>query len=121
MGLDTSHGCWHGPYSSFMAWREKICEVAGYGDIRDRVGFGGEVPWPGDDPLSILLYHSDCDGIIEASDCAPIADRLESLLPALKTADKANPRIIMNYESKTRQFIEGLREASANNEDVDFH
>jgi hypothetical protein len=21
MGLDTSHGCWHGPYSQFMRWR----------------------------------------------------------------------------------------------------
>ncbi len=21
MGLDTSHDCWHGPYSQFMRWR----------------------------------------------------------------------------------------------------
>lgn len=29
MGLDTSHDCWHGPYSSFMRWREEIAKVVG--------------------------------------------------------------------------------------------
>lgn len=29
MGLDTTHGCWHGAYSAFMRWREKLAEVAG--------------------------------------------------------------------------------------------
>jgi hypothetical protein len=28
MGLDTSHSCWHGAYSAFMTWREKLAEVA---------------------------------------------------------------------------------------------
>ena len=29
MGLDTTHGCWHGGYISFMAWRQKLAEAAG--------------------------------------------------------------------------------------------
>ncbi len=29
MGLDTSHGCWHGAYSAFMRWRETIAAIAG--------------------------------------------------------------------------------------------
>ncbi len=29
MGLDTSHDCWHGAYSAFGRWREKLAEVAG--------------------------------------------------------------------------------------------
>jgi hypothetical protein len=29
MGLDTSHGCWHGAYSAFSRWRTKLAEVAG--------------------------------------------------------------------------------------------
>lgn len=29
MGLDTSHDCWHGPYSTFMRWRRKIAKLAG--------------------------------------------------------------------------------------------
>lgn len=29
MGLDTTHGCWHGAYSAFSRWRMKLAEVAG--------------------------------------------------------------------------------------------
>ena len=29
MGLDTTHGCWSGPYSSFGRWREEIARVVG--------------------------------------------------------------------------------------------
>ena len=29
MGLDTSHDCWHGPYSAFMRWREWLADLAG--------------------------------------------------------------------------------------------
>ena len=27
MGLDTTHGCWHGTYSAFNRWRNKIAEM----------------------------------------------------------------------------------------------
>jgi hypothetical protein len=30
MGLDTTHDCWHGAYSAFNRWRDKLGEVAGY-------------------------------------------------------------------------------------------
>jgi hypothetical protein len=29
MGLDTTHNCWHGPYSSFMRWRQEIARAVG--------------------------------------------------------------------------------------------
>jgi hypothetical protein len=29
MGLDCSHDAWHGSYSAFARWREKIAELAG--------------------------------------------------------------------------------------------
>ena len=29
MGLDTSHGCWHGAYSAFSRWRCGIAKAAG--------------------------------------------------------------------------------------------
>lgn len=29
MGLDTSHDCWHGPYSMFMRWREWLAAQVG--------------------------------------------------------------------------------------------
>lgn len=39
MGLDTTHGCWHGAYSAFMRWREKLAEVAGLPPLMLMEGF----------------------------------------------------------------------------------
>lgn len=122
MGLDTSHDCWHGAYSSFMRWRKKLSEVAGYGDLDKRAGFGGDLPWPSveADVLVELLHHSDCDGEIHADLCGPLADRLETLLPALKIAGDGQGHI-GTYEDKTKQFIVGLRLAASLKEPVNFH
>ena len=123
MGLDTSHGCWHGAYSSFNRFRKKVCEVAGYGDLDKREGFSDNapgIPWPTDDPLVALLHHSDCDGEIAAEDCGPIADRLEGLLPSLERAGDGGGHI-GDYAVAARTFIVGLRDAAAKNEAVDFH
>ncbi len=120
MGLDTTHECWHGAYSAFGRWRTKLCEVAGYGNIEEREGFGGTTPWPEDDPLVTLLYHSDCDGDIPWEQCAPIADRLTSLLPALKVAGDGGGHVGY-YSDTTQRFIDGLRLAAARKENVEFH
>ncbi len=114
MGLDTSHDCWHGPYSSFNNWRRDICEVAGYGKLDDYEGFGGLKKWPDGDPLSELLYHSDCDGIIPVKSCLPIAKRLKQLIPAMKVKGEYS-------RVKTQDFIDGLMCAHKRKEDVDFH
>ncbi len=29
MGLDTTHDCWHGPYSSFNRWRTQLAAEIG--------------------------------------------------------------------------------------------
>ncbi len=39
MGLDTSHDAWHGAYSAFMRWREKLAEVAGLPPLELMEGF----------------------------------------------------------------------------------
>jgi len=39
MGLDTSHDCWHGAYSSFMRWRCEIAKAAGLPPLRFMEGF----------------------------------------------------------------------------------
>ncbi|HEX20687.1 MAG TPA: hypothetical protein ENG78_07710 [Acidiferrobacteraceae bacterium] len=120
MGLDTTHGCWSGGYISFNSWREKICAVSGLGCLEDYHGFGGSKPWPDDDALSILLYHSDCDGEIEWKDCAAIANRLDDIMPAMKVAGEGGGHI-GNYATKTQQFIDGLRLAASKEENVGFH
>jgi hypothetical protein len=43
MGLDTSHDCWHGPYSSFMSWREWLAGQIGI-PLRMMEGFADYQP-----------------------------------------------------------------------------
>ena len=121
MGLDTTHDCWHGPYSAFMRWREKLAEVAGYGSLREYSGFGegATKQWPNNgDALILLLDHSDCDGELPADRCGEIADRLAELLPAMEKADRDG---LNWYASKTQAFIDGLRRAAEKRENVEFH
>lgn len=133
MGLDTTHDCWHGPYSQFMRWREflnwcvmqdrkadPVCEAV------VRMGITGEAlvkAWDlglytdQSEPINVLMNHSDCDGSIAASVCGPLADALEGLIerymPARGTYDEMRPA--------TERFIAGLRRAAAAGEDVEFH
>lgn len=39
MGLDTSHGCWHGAYSAFMRWRQEVARAAGLPPLELMEGF----------------------------------------------------------------------------------
>jgi len=144
MGLDVSHDCWHGAYSAFHRWRVKLCEVAGLPPLDLMEGFyeaGGfnplgeaesgavrghilaQLPISWDclkpSPLHTLLNHSDCDGSIAWGDCAAMADALEALMPELPADDDAGH--IGNWREKTQAFIDGLRLAAEQKEDVEFH
>lgn len=134
MGLDTDYGCWRGAYSAFTRWRNKLAEVAGYPLVRDDHGyeyagvvndprwtdanFQGEWSLPPEDPLLILLVHSDCDGTIPAKLVPFLRMRLEQLLPLLP--DEDNGGHIGNWRDKTQAFIDGLAKAEADGEGVDF-
>ena len=139
MGLDTTHDCWHGAYSSFTRWRNELASVAGYqlATIEYDDGWRSEtvlIDWghlateetlagkwsetPGD-PLLVLIVHSDCDGGIYPEQAQVLADRLEELLPLLPSKNDAGH--IGNWRNKTQQFIDGLREAFDNYEVVEFH
>ncbi len=138
MGLDCSHDCWSGAYSRFSRWRDELARAAGYRfrepteqERRDYLAvspcpdlnweqipperfageWGASVP---DDALLYLIVHSDCDGVLHPAQAAPLADRLEQLLPELED----NPH--EEWPRRTRQFIDGLRLAAAAGEDVEF-
>lgn len=117
MGLDTTHDCWHGAYSSFNDWRRAICTAAGWGSLDNYQGYGGSEGFPVDDVLTALLDHSDCDGSLPWVICGALADRLEALLPKLPDATGL-PRCV---REDTEQFIAGLRRAYEAREDVEFH
>jgi len=138
MGLDTSHDCWHGAYSAFTRWRNTLAEIAGY-----RLGKPdptapwyecAEINWEAitpdnlqgvwervpEDPLIVLIAHSDCDGEIRPREAGPLADRLEELLPKI-TELGVGAGHIGNWREKTQKFIDGLRRAAKNDEPVKFH
>lgn len=142
MGLTVSHGSWNGAYSAFNRWRTYIAEVAGYcvWDVRDDEGPMREViilEWhqitnknlfgvwekPPHDPLHVLFVHSDCEGKIIPEQAKPLADALEQLLPKMKVnTPEAGGHIAANggYYRVTEKFINGLRLAVSENEDVEF-
>ncbi len=142
MGLDTTHDCWHGSYSAFLRWRDKLAEVAGYtfhkdelgrfvpdidwGNIQNIIGYDLNGKWSTipvrpdgtPDPLIILLAHSDCEGELQNEYLGAIANRLKELLPKLEGLEDGGH--IGNYVDKTQKFIDGLQLAYKNNENVEF-
>lgn len=133
MGLDTSHDCWHGPYSAFTRWRNALAVAADW-QIENVDGYMlpknidwnqiteenimGQWDHMPEDPLVIIQAHSDCDGEIPWQFCGPLADRLEQLLPKLPDGHGVRE---LSLQSATQRFIDGLREAAAAQEPVDFH
>jgi hypothetical protein len=115
MGLDVTHACWHGGYSSFNMWRRTVAKAAGLDFDNENQCAAME---PG--PLRTLLMHSDCDGIIAAGECGPLADVLTALLPEIERLSPFPRGIPRNRAEDTEQFIAGLREAFAAGEDVEF-
>lgn len=71
------------------------------------------------DPLSELLYHSDCDGYITYGKCGKIAKRLTELLPIIDDSLDFGGHI-GNFKSKTLQFIKGLELANSRKEKLIF-
>lgn len=138
MGLDTTHECWHGAYSAFHRWRLKLAEVAGYkiGEIKNSDGsiardmviidwgrithdnIMGKWKKTPDDPLMILIAHSDCDGKIYPRHAKALAKRLEELLVLLPKDDDIGH--IGNWRSKTKYFISGLYAAAKEKKPVEF-
>lgn len=152
MGLDTTHGAWHGSYSAFARWRTEIAKhlgiplelMEGFYDEKSHNPFtllnykypkGDELEmsairriaknfpllWDAfkPNPLHELLYHSDCDGLIEWEKCKAIADELEKLLPELPDEDSGGH--VGPMKEKTKTFIDGLLLAYERKENLEFH
>lgn len=142
MGLDTTHDCWHGAYSAFSRWRNYVAKTAGYVIAKvtwDDVGYPADTvmlewhryeaknyygQWDTlpDDPLIILIVHSDCEGEIKPQHATILADRLEEILQDMED-EPANGHIAYHggYRACTEQFIAGLRSAAVANEPVRFY
>jgi hypothetical protein len=109
MGLDTNHNCFHGAYSAFSRWRDRLTELAGLDEkvlnglvTADTVRGKWKKRNPPADVLHVLLLHSDCDGKIPHRFCKPLAKRLDELR---RIDDDDWSR------TTTAQFIDGLLSA----------
>lgn len=117
MGLDTSHNCWHGPYSAFNRFRYSLGYQIGI-NLDDYDGYGGEKDLASiQHDLQPLFDHSDCDGYIEVEDSKRIVKGLNDVL------DKFDDSLQMDFDFKDNiiQFRDGCLDAISNDETIYFH
>ncbi len=148
MGLDTTHDCWHGPYGAFNRWREQLAKridlplplMKGFcpwfqamvPSDGSNIIYGFQKPtrysplkWPSstDEPLVLLLSHSDCDGDIRWQDAEAIANRLDTIIKAAHVMTVPSGSERADYDGfipACERFSNGLRSAAAAKENVDF-
>lgn len=138
MGLDTSHDCWHGPYSMFMQWREWVSEQIGlplymmqmyngeHGKGVHPVGNdGGVIPWSViSHPLVPLLAHSDCNGRLRWWECKDISLALLQLIRETENIDgkfpESNRACYDSMHGACKRFAIGCIKAYKAREDVIF-
>lgn len=134
MGLDVDYGAWHGAYSAFARFREKIAQVINIplnemeGFCRSEAGQYMEsenkdkppFPWNRykDDPIIFLLDHSDCDGEIERQHLLPLADRLDEIRTLTNDEDLGGH--CGQFHKCLLDFAQGCRGAYKNNDNLNF-
>lgn len=109
----------------FYGW---ILDIWGFGDpiqylpdwMQEQISGSLPISWESyqPDPLVILLHHSDSDGEIAWQDCLAIARRLEEIIDLLPIEDASGH--IGNWEKKTQAFIDGLKLAYEQQENIVF-
>ena len=120
MGLDTTHNCWHGPYSSFNKFRFQLANRIGI-NLKDYKGYGEAT---GKDLASIehdlmpLFNHSDCDGELNTEEQARIIIGLNDVLESWDM-----PETLENkwFRDQIIQFRDGCLDAFTNNEVIEFN
>lgn len=128
MGLDTSHDCWHGPYSSFHRWRIWLAERAGLPPLELMEGFMGatdhyahvrigtkvmdQYPWQG--------HSHEVAGLPISWDCLKPSP-LDHIDGEVTETSKPACAIYDGMVPATERFIAGLRLAAEAKETVEFH
>jgi len=119
MGLDTSHNCWHGPYSSFNRFRYSLGHQIGI-DLDDYAGYGKtgvKDLTKIEHELMPLFNHSDCDGILTVEESKQIVIGLNKVLENFNDKIEAD----YNFKENIIQFRDGCLDAIERNEEIDFH
>lgn len=119
MGLDTSHNCWHGSYSSFNRFRKSLASQIGI-DLDEYIGYGEKGTknlMSIEHNIQPLLNHSDCDGKLTVRESRRIVLGLNDIL------ENFNDKIKCDFDLKhcIIQFRDGCLDAISKNEEIDFH
>lgn len=118
MGLDTTHNCWHGPYSSFNNFRYSLGHQIGI-DLDNYIGYGdhGTISINTiEHDLFPLFNHSDCDGYLTPEESERIVKGLNSVLENFNEDIKVYP----NFKNQIIQFRDGCLDAISKNEVIEF-
>lgn len=118
MGLDTTHNCWHGPYSSFNRFRHSLAEQIGI-SLDDYCGYNdngtkdlGKIKHD----IRPLLNHSDCDGHLTPLQAKRVAKGLDNILNNLNNEIQFD----YNFVEKITEFRDGCLLAFKNKEKIEF-
>lgn len=133
MGLDTTHGAFHGSYSAFNNFRGFLLKSIGgsYPPHEDKELSNGHWYWgegysfETHKGLAEFFCHSDCDGEISPEMCKVVADELEEILPKIEELaekEQAYGHILRDggWVEVTKRFINGCRLAHERNEPLEF-
>ena len=131
MGLDTTHGAFHGAYSSFNRFRQAVTRtMCGSWPPHNDLSLDPE-RWYFDDErmnreshpgLFVLMEHSDCDGEISPGDCFLVANDLDALADDMEREGLGvgHTRRDGGYAEVARQFARGCRAAARASEPLEF-
>lgn len=118
MGLDTTHNCWHGPYSIFYRFRKSLAEQIGI-NLYDYEGYnagGTKILTDIKHELMPLFNHSDCDGELSVEESKQIVLGLNNVLENFKTGIESD----FNFKDSIIQFRDGCLDAISKNEIIYF-
>lgn len=119
MGLDTTHNCFHGPYSTFMRFRRSLADQIGI-NLDDYVEYDREKGTKSlvdlDHPLQPLFNHSDCEGELSVKESKQIVEGLNSVIDQF---DKSKPQDF-DFLNRVIQFRDGCLEAIQKKEKIIF-
>lgn len=116
MGLDTTHNCWQGSYSSFNTFRYELAKLINV-NLDEYLGYSDNGTKHLEDinhGIMPLLNHSDCDGELNVNECKQIVEGLNDIL----SNNTISNEYILN---KIIRFRDGCLEAIEKNENVEFH
>lgn len=119
MGLNVTHNCWSGPYSSFNEFRYALATQIGI-DLNDYIGYGSSNATKEltsiDNDLMALFNHSDCEGELSVNDSIAIVKGLQSVLINLNERSLPYP----NFKNDIIKFRDGCLRAFLKNEIIKF-